>query len=287
MKVLVIGRNGQVAQALAERAPHFGVAVDARGRPEVDLVDTKRLAATLDEAAPDLVVNAAAYTAVDKAESEEDAAYALNAEGPGGLAGLCAGRGLPLIHLSTDYVFDGTLDRPYVEDDPVSPQSAYGRTKLAGERLIAQSGADALILRTAWVYSPFGGNFVKTMLRVGAERPALNVVADQFGNPTSALDIADGILALAKRREHWGKGVRTYHMVGSGETSWHGFAEGIFALAPFSPEVHAIPTSEYPTPAKRPANSRLNCTRLAEEHQITLPDWRESLPAVVTRILSA
>ncbi len=286
MKALVIGRTGQVAQALAERAAHAGVEVDARGRPDVDLADAASLAAAFDDAAPDIVFNAAAYTAVDAAETDEAAALALNATGPGALAALCAERGVPLIHLSTDYVFDGTGDRPYREDDRVAPQSAYGRTKLAGEETIAASGADALILRTAWVYSPFGTNFVKTMLRVGAERDRLRVVADQFGNPTSALDIADGMLALANRRDHWGKGTRIYHMVGAEETSWHGFAEGIFALAPFSPEVEGIPTSEYPTPAKRPANSRLDGSALAADHGITLPGWRESLPPVVRRILA-
>ncbi|WMS41035.1 dTDP-4-dehydrorhamnose reductase [Acuticoccus sp. MNP-M23] len=287
MKALVIGRNGQVAQALVERAAGTGIAVDARGRPDVDLADPATLAPALDDARPDIVINAAAYTAVDAAESDEAAAHALNAAGPGALAALCAERGLPLIHLSTDYVFDGKSDRPYREDDPVGPQGAYGRTKLAGEELVAASGARALILRTAWVYSPFGGNFVKTMLRVGKERDALRVVADQFGNPTSALDIADGVLALAKRADQWGDGAQIYHMVGAGETSWHGFAEGIFALAPFSPSVEGITTAEYPTPAKRPANSRLETARLAADHNVALPHWRESLPGVVARILAA
>lgn len=284
MRVLVIGRTGQVAQALLERGAAAGVTVDARGRPEVDIADQATLARAIDEAAPDIVVNAAAYTAVDAAEEDEETARRFNAEGPGALATLCAERDLPFVHISTDYVFDGAGDRPYREDDPTAPMGAYGRTKRAGEEAVLASGARALVLRTAWVYSPFGKNFVKTMLRVGAERPHLRVVADQRGNPTSALDIADGILALARRRDAFPRGGRIYHMVGGGEATWHGFAEAIFENAGLSPTVEAITTAEFPTPARRPANSRLDASRLADDFDVRLPAWPESLAAVVARL---
>ena len=287
MRVLVIGQSGQVAQSMLERGPAAGADVVAAGRPDTDLTAEASLAAAVDRHAPDVVVNAAAYTAVDAAEDDEAAAHALNATGPGMLATLCAARDLPLVHISTDYVFDGQLPRPYREDDPTAPQSAYGRTKLAGEEAVLGSGARALVLRTAWVYSPFGKNFVKTMLRVGAERDQLKVVSDQRGNPTSALDIADAILRLSAARQTWPAGGRVVHLTAGGEASWHEFAEAIFAEAGLSPEVLAIPTSDYPTPAQRPANSRLDGSRLAEEFGIRLPDWRDSLPGVVARLRAA
>lgn len=288
MQVLVIGRSGQVAQALLERgAAMDGVTVVARGRPDIDIADPASLARAIEDVAPDVVVNAAAYTAVDAAEDDEATAHSFNAEGPGALATLCAQRKLPFIHISTDYVFDGTLDRPYREDDPTGPMGAYGRTKLAGEEAVLASGANALILRTAWVYSPFGKNFVKTMLRVGAERDELKVVADQRGNPTSALDIADAILALAARRESWPAGAHVYHMAGGGEATWHAFAEAIFAEAGLSPKVLAITTADFPTPARRPANSRLDGTRLANDLGVRLPDWQPSLATVVARLKAA
>lgn len=288
MHILVAGSSGQVATALRERAPlHGGGArVTALGRPDLDLADDASIAAALTRTAPDAVVNAAAYTAVDAAETDEAAAFALNAEGPGTLARLCAERGLPFVHLSTDYVFDGTLDRPYREDDPTGPRSAYGRSKLAGELAVLAAGGRAVVARTAWVYAPFGRNFVATMLRVGAERDTLRVVADQRGNPTSALDIADAILGLLDRRESWCDGPELLHLAGTGETTWHGFAEGIFAASPYRPRVEAITTADYPTPAARPANSRLDCARLRDRYGIALPDWRRSLPDVVGRLLA-
>lgn len=287
MRVLVIGQSGQVAQSLLERGPAAGAVVVACGRPDTDLTSEASLSRAIADNAPDVVVNAAAYTAVDAAEDDEAAALALNATGPKMLAQLCAARGLPLVHISTDYVFDGRLTRPYREDDPTGPRSAYGRTKLAGENAVLASGARTIVARTAWVYSPFGKNFVKTMLRVGAERDQLKVVADQRGNPTSALDIADAILKLCSAREAWPAGGTVVHLTASGEASWHEFAEAIFAAAGLSPQVLAIATHEYPTPAQRPANSRLDGARLEETFGIRLPDWRDSLPAVVARIRSA
>lgn len=286
MRVLVIGRSGQVAQSLLERGAEAGVSVEAIGRPDADLARPETLENALARTEADMIINAAAYTAVDAAETDEDAAHALNAQGPGALARLCAVRKVPLIHISTDYVFDGTADRPYREDDPIAPRSAYGRTKADGEKAVADSGADALIVRTAWVYSPFGKNFVRTMLRVGAERDTLSVVADQRGNPTSALDIADALLGLAAARASWPTGAHIVHLSGTGDATWHAFAEAIFEAADLSPTVNAISTSDYPTPAARPANSRLDNTRLREEFGISLPHWRESLPPIVARLLA-
>ena len=282
MKILVIGRSGQVARALAERG---GAAeIHTAGRPEVDLTAPGTIARALDAAAPDVVVNAAAYTAVDAAESDEAAARALNAEGPGRLAERCAADGVPLIHISTDYVFDGTLDRPYREDDPIAPKSVYGRTKAEGEAAVRAAGGRHLIARTAWVYSPFGKNFVKTMLRLGAERDTLPVVDDQRGNPTSAADIADALLGLVDQAAAWPEGGEIVHVAGTGETTWRDFAEAITATLPHPPVVKGIATADYPTPARRPANSRLDTTRLKTRYGIELPRWEDSLKVVLARL---
>lgn len=290
MPILVVGRSGQVARALLERGNRErgeggerGEEIVALGRPELDLTDADSIARALDKTAPDLVVNAAAYTAVDAAESDEDTAFALNAAGPGELARRCAAAGVPLIHISTDYVFDGTLARPYREDDPVAPTSAYGRTKAAGERAVQEAGGRSLIARTAWVYSPFGKNFVKTMLRVGATRDTLTVVDDQHGNPTSAHDIADTLLALGRRHADWPDG-EIVHVAGTGDTTWCGFATAIVATLPNPPTVTPITTAEYPTPARRPANSRLDGTRLASRYGLALPHWQDALPPVLERL---
>ncbi len=230
--------------------------------------------------APDLVVNAAAYTAVDKAERERDIAFRINADAIEGLAKACAARGIPLVHYSTDYVFDGQGDRPYLPDDATSPLGVYGESKLAGEEAIRASGARHLILRTAWVYGLHGHNFLRTMLRVGSERDELRVVSDQIGSPTPAWLIAD---VTANILEHGiGEG-GTHHLVSAGQTSWHGFAEAIFDEAVATgelarkPIVHPIPTCEYPTPAKRPAWSVLDTGSLRQAHGVALPDWREAL----------
>ena len=283
--ILVIGRTGQVAQALIERAGTRPLV--ALGRPDVDLAVPATLAKAIAAIEPRLVINAAAYTAVDAAETDEGEAHLLNAEGPGALARLCAAQDIPLIHISTDYVFDGTLDRPYREDDPVAPVSAYGRTKAAGEAAVVAAGSRALIVRTAWVYAPFGKNFLRTMLRVGAERDTVRVVADQHGTPTSALDIADALITLAETADRWPDRPDIVHMTGDGEATWHDFASAIFDASPFSPTVEPITTADYPTPARRPANSRLDNARLAERYGITLPKWRESTVRDVARALQA
>lgn len=287
MKILVTGRDGQVAQSLAER--QGGHELVFAGRPNLDLADPASIERTVAAVNPALVISAAAYTAVDKAEDQPELAMAVNGEGPGVLARAAAKIGAPVIHLSTDYVFDGALDRPWREDDPVAPLGVYGATKLAGEQAVAASGAAYAILRTAWVYSPFGANFVKTMLRLAETRDALNVVEDQFGCPTSALDIAEGIMAVVAGLQN-GRGANAvYHLAGTGETHWADFARAIFAESAKrdgpSAEVTGIPSSGYPTRATRPANSRLDCTRLAETFGYRAPHWAESLGVVMDRLL--
>lgn len=293
MRLLVTGTQGQVARALIERAAAEGVAIETLGRPAYDLLEPSGIAEGIAAASAEVVVNAAAYTAVDKAESEPDIAMRINRDAAGAIAQAAAKRGLPVIQLSTDYVFDGTLDRPYREDDTVGPVSVYGAAKLAGERAVAAANPAHVILRTAWVYSPFGANFVKTMLRLGETRAAVNVVADQWGSPTSALDIADAILEIARRLRAAPRDPSLYgvfHLVGSGEATWAEFAKAIFAEAERwgrSPVgVAPIATSDYPTRARRPANSRLDTARLQEVYGIRLPDWRASLAPCVARLLA-
>jgi dTDP-4-dehydrorhamnose reductase len=237
---------------------------------------------------PDMVINAAAYTAVDRAESEPDAAWAANCTGPARLAAACREAAIPLIHISTDYVFDGSKAGTYREDDPVNPLGVYGRSKEAGDRAIREALAEHVILRTAWVYSAHGHNFVKTMLRLAGERPVLRVVADQTGSPTSAADIAAAIAGVVRRLAAGGAQWGTYHFVGAGAVTWHGFAEAIFGLAaPWRgppPRVEAITTADYPTPARRPANSVLDCRYIGEAFGITPRPWREALADVIREL---
>lgn len=290
MRILVTGRNGQVAQSLAERADPAYELIFA-DRPGFDLADPASIERSVAEIRPDIVFSAAAYTAVDKAESEPELAMAVNGEGPGVLARAAAGVGAAVVHLSTDYVFDGAADHPYRESDPVGPVGVYGRTKLAGERAIAASGARHAILRTSWVYSPFGNNFVKTMLRLAADRDELTVVEDQRGCPTSALDIADAMLRVAEiwRRDSEKCVDAIYHLAGSGDTNWADFARATLAISAArggpTAAVRGIPTSAYPTPARRPANSRLDSSRFARVFGYRAPDWRTSLEPVVARLL--
>ena len=294
MRLLVTGTQGQVVTALRERGPALGADIVALGRPDLDLADPDGVARALDSVACDAIVNAAAYTAVDKAESEEDLATRINGAGAGAVAAVAARRALPLIHLSTDYVFDGAGDRPYREDDPVGPVGAYGRSKLAGEKAVLIADPRATILRTAWVYAPFGANFVRTMLRLGETRAEVSVVADQLGAPTSALDIADAVVAVVRRRLDAPNDAAlsgVFRLTGSGEATWADFAEEIFAEATRhgrSPvAVRRISTVEYPTPAKRPANSRLALDKLARVYGVRPPDWRVSIRACVARLLTS
>lgn len=289
MRILVTGHDGQVAQSLGERAQ--GHELIFTTYPEFDLSKPETIEAAVAKIQPELIVSAAAYTAVDKSESEPELAMAINGDGPGVLARAGAKIGAPIIHLSTDYVFDGSLDRPWREDDPTGPLGVYGATKLAGEQAVQASGAAHAVLRLAWVYSPFGNNFVKTMLRLAETRDTLNVVEDQRGCPSSALDIATAILTVVERWQKDGASSGLYHFTGSGETSWADFARAIFAESARhggpTAEVTGIPTSAYPTPAKRPANSRLDCTRFAETFGYRAPAWQDSLAVVVARLFSA
>jgi dTDP-4-dehydrorhamnose reductase len=289
VKVLVTGREGQLARGLAETAG-AGVQVVAIGRPELDLADQKSVAAAVARERPDIVVNAAAYTAVDKAETEPALAYAVNALGAEHVAKACAASAIPIIHISTDYVFDGTKSGSYLEDDPTAPINVYGRSKLEGEQRVAEACERHLILRTAWVHSPWGVNFVKTMLRLAATTPTIGVVNDQKGSPTYAPHLAAMVLAIAARVSADPAGVRwgVYHAVGGGETTWFGLAREIFRHATEqglpAAEVTAIATAAYPTPARRPANSRLNCDRLRLVLGAELPDWRVGAQDCVARI---
>jgi len=294
MRIVVTGREGQVVRSLLERGPIAGHEIIALGRPELDLAgDAAAIVDAVEAARPDVIVSAAAYTAVDKAESDADAAFAVNADGPGAVAKAARKLGVPLIHLSTDYVFDGSKTAPYVEDDLPAPTGVYGASKLAGEEVVLATHADVAILRTAWVYSPFGANFVKTMLRLAADRDEVGVVSDQRGNPTSALDIADGVLAVAANLitndDQALRGI--FHMTASHEATWAEFAEEIFAASATvggpTAKVRHIGTVDYPTPAKRPANSCLDSMKLADAHGVRLPDWRKSTAEVVGRLVAA
>jgi dTDP-4-dehydrorhamnose reductase len=291
-RMVVTGREGQVVRSLLERGAlndRFEIVV--LSRPEIDLRNPDGVDVALRLAQPDIIVSAAAYTAVDRAETEEAEAHAINAIAPGRIASVAAGLGIPVIHLSTDYVFDGKKPGPYLETDPVGPSSAYGRTKLAGERAVAEATDNHVILRTAWVYSPFGRNFLKTMLTLAESRDQINVVDDQRGNPTSALDIADGILAVAGNLLDSDapqlRGI--FHMTGSGSASWADFAAEIFAASAKqggpSTAVGRIPSSAYPTPARRPANSQLDCGKLERVHGVRLDDWKCAAAETVARLV--
>ncbi len=290
--ILVTGASGQLGDALCRRLTARGTAFTAVQRPAFDFERPETVAACFENARPDLVINAAAYTAVDKAETDQEAAKAGNHTGPLALAKLCEAAGIPFIHVSTDYVFDGNKGAPYLETDPTGPTGIYGATKRDGEEAILATGAKAIILRTAWVYSAHGKNFARTMINAGRKMPVLRVVADQRGTPTAAGDLADAILAIADKIAATGwrpeyRGI--FHATGTGETSWYGFASAIFEEAVKqgykAPEVQPIATADWPTPTRRPPDSRLNGGKLIQIFGISLPDWRETLPGVVADLL--
>ncbi len=289
--VLILGGGGQVGQMLQFIDWPGGVTLHAPARDAVDLTDPAAIARAVAERPYALVVNAAAYTAVDKAEEDVAAAWTLNAVAPAVLAHETAKAGIPLVHLSTDYVFDGSKDAPYTEDDPVAPLGVYGASKEGGEQGVRTSNPQHVILRTAWVYGPDRANFVKTMLRVGKDRAELNVVSDQVGNPTNTGDIARAIRTIAETiwadGAHWG----TYHLAGTGDASWHAFATKIFEIVgprwETLPTVHPIPTSDYPTPATRPANSRLDCAKLERDYGFRARDWGGALAETVNTLLAS
>jgi dTDP-4-dehydrorhamnose reductase len=274
LRILLTGGNGQVGWELRKTLAPLGE-IAAPGRAVLDLRDAKRIRETLRDTNPDVIVNAAAYTAVDKAESERDAASAVNAVAPGILAEEAKKSGALLVHYSTDYVFDGEKPAPYVEEDEPNPLNVYGASKLAGERAIAASGCRHLILRTSWVYGPRGSNFMLTMLRLARERPELRVVDDQVGAPTSSLAIARATAQVLRPGAHG-----LYHLAAAGQTSWCGFARAILKRAGIATPVTAIRTADYPTPARRPRNSRLNCARLRADFGLALAPWEEQLAEV-------
>jgi dTDP-4-dehydrorhamnose reductase len=276
LRILLLGRNGQVGWELERLLAPQGE-LTALGHAELDLADVPRLVATVRALQPEAIVNAAAYTAVDKAESERDAAFAVNATAPRVLAEEAKRIGALLVHYSTDYVFDGAKAAPYVEDDPTNPLNVYGASKLAGEKAIRKSGCSHLILRTSWVYGPRGANFMLTMLRLARERPELRVVDDQVGAPTSSAAIARATTAILERANQSPALGGLYHLAAAGETSWCGFAREILAQARLATPVVPIPTEQYPTPARRPRNSRLDCTRLREAFGVTLAPWQAGL----------
>jgi len=282
MRLLVFGKTGQVARELLRRAPG-DARVIALGRDGADLSDPEACAAAVAGAKVDAIINAAAWTAVDRAEAEEAAATVVNGDAPAAMARAAAARGLPFLHLSTDYVFDGAGDTPFTPDHPTAPLNAYGRSKLAGEAGIRACGGPHLILRTSWVVSAHGANFVKTMLRLGRERDVLRVVADQIGGPTPAAAIADALFT-ASRAMVAGASGGTHHFAGAPDTSWAGLARAVMAGAGLSCGVEDILTADYPTPARRPLNSRLDCTGLANAFGIARPDWRTGLSDILKEL---
>jgi dTDP-4-dehydrorhamnose reductase len=290
-RIFVAGGTGQVALSLKEAAAARNIALTTAGRPDFDLTDTKGMHTAITAYKPTAIINAAAYTAVDAAEEDEATATAINADGAGALAAIAEELDVPFLHLSTDYVFDGTKEGAYQETDATGPTGAYGRSKLAGENAVLAANPDAMIFRTAWVFSPFGKNFCKTMLTLAGKLNELGIVGDQFGNPTYAPDIAEALLKVISKIEDNGKQPQqsgVYHLTGTGDTSWHGFAEYIFVQGanyghPL-PTANSITTADYPTPAKRPANSRLDGTKLSQVWGIQTPNWQESTAKCVKRL---
>ena len=288
--ISIIGGNGQLGWELVRQAEVRGLKILALDYPEIDISDLASIDAWFDSNKIDLIINAAAYTAVDRAESEPEAAFAVNREGPAHLADWCRKRGIPLIHVSTDYVFDGTKPGAYIEEDPVAPLGVYGDSKAAGEAGVRARLAKHIIVRTAWLCGVHGHNFVKTMLKLGRERETLRVVSDQYGCPTFAADLAEAILEVVRQVENnestnWG----TYHYCGAGKTTWHGFAEAIFEIAgqyeKFAlKNLLPISTAEYPTPVKRPANSVLDCTKIERHFGIRPRPWQESLAEMIRQL---
>lgn len=289
MRVVVVGKSGQLARCLAESVP-LGVELVCLGRNEADIVAASSAFRAIESHQPDIVINAAAYTAVDDAERDREAAFALNAHAPARLAAFLAARKMPLIHVSTDYVFDGAASQPYVEDDTPMPLNVYGHSKLEGEQAIVRMQPEHIVVRTSWLFSAHGSNFVKTMLRLAGERDRLRIVADQFGCPTSAHDLAKciwsvaGKIGTAPRDVPWG----IYHYVGAGATNWADFAQAIFAspkarLASV-PQIERVPAENYPTPAARPRNSVLSCVKIGQHFNIHPRPWETAIADVFDRM---
>ncbi|WP_306120781.1 MULTISPECIES: dTDP-4-dehydrorhamnose reductase [unclassified Roseitalea] len=283
MRALVFGRTGQVATELQRRCPGDWQ-LTALGRDDADLTDPAACAAIIAGADADVIINAAAYTAVDRAESEPDLAFQVNAAAPGAMAKAAARAGIPFVHLSTDYVFDGTGQTPWKPEEETCPFGVYGQSKRDGEVAVAGAGGPHVILRTAWVFSAHGQNFVKTMRRLAADHDTLRIVGDQVGGPTPAAAIADAVYAIAEHLRRGAPGQGIHHFAGQPDVSWAGFARAIFARTGHSVEVVDIPTTDYPTPAARPLNSRLDCRTLETDFGLARPDWREGLDAVLDEL---
>jgi len=291
MNILITGAHGQVGKELTSIAKQKGFDVIAASRADLDITQAQSVANFITQHAPDIVINAAAHTAVDKAEEEQELAFAINRDGAKNIAAACSRQKIPLLHISTDYVFDGTQSEPYSEKDAVSPLGVYGESKWQGEEAIRHHLNDHIILRVAWVFGAQGNNFVKTMLRLGKDRAELNVVADQFGGPSPAKDIAETLINLAEQLQKdnslvWG----TYHYCGNAKASWYDFATEIFkqgfelGLLDKKVKVNPITTAEYPTAAKRPGNSMLDCSGLKTTFGIEMPDWKEALKQVLIEL---
>lgn len=291
MNVLITGAQGQVGKELSLIATEKGFNVIAAGRTDLDITQLENVENYINKTQPDIVINAAAHTAVDKAEDEQDLAFSINRDGAKNIALICTKHNIPLLHISTDYVFDGTQSDPYQENDDVSPLGVYGTSKWQGEEAIRQNLTQHIILRVAWVFGAQGNNFVKTMLRLGQDRDELNVVADQFGGPSPAKNIAQTLMALVEQYRNnklldWG----TYHYCGSEKTTWYDFAVEIFdqafelGILNKKIKVNPITTAEYPTPAKRPSNSMLDCSKLKNTFGIEMPEWKEALKQVLIEL---
>ena len=292
MKVLITGADGQLGRELFRLGQTADFEIHSLNRQQLDITDEASVQEVCKRISPSIVINAAAYTHVDRAENEPERAFAVNESGAAYLARYCADKRLALIHISTDYVFDGTKGQPYREDDPIAPLGVYGQSKAQGEAAVRRILPHHIILRTSWLYGVYGHNFVKSMLKLATEKTMLRVVSDQLGSPTSAADLATAILTISGKigtneKFDWG----TYHYCGKGITSWHGLAEKIIELAaPYTAlkvrQVTAITTAEWPTPAKRPPYSVLDCTRLKNQFGITPPAWQQSLQNTIARIFS-
>ena len=289
--VLVFGAGGQVGRELTQRPAPPGFTMVGLGHADADIADRGAVARAVRQHRPDVIINAAAYTAVDKAESEPDRAFAVNEAGARHLADAAQEAGAALVHFSTDYVFDGRKATPYAEDDPVAPASVYGRSKEAGERAVRETTPRHVIVRTAWVYAAHGHNFLRTMLRLARERDLVRVVADQHGTPTAASDLAEATFAILAKLQDEDARFGTFHLTNSGRTTWHGFAEAIFAglarRGGRAPRLDAIATADYPTPARRPAMSVLDCAKIERVFGIRLRPWEEALNDTMETLLAA
>ena len=293
MKILLVGSGGQLGWELLNATKECGLDCEGLDMPGFDITDRGAVERTVSQEKHSLIINAAAYTAVDKAESERDEAFAVNAEGPGYLALVCAKRNIPLIHISTDYVFDGNKTSPYIETDTICPIGVYGQSKAAGEKAVREALETHIILRTSWLYSSHGNNFVKTILRLASERAELSVVADQYGCPTYAADLAKAILEVARQINsrgsvQWG----VYHYCGHGVTTWYGFAQQICRLAKKHralqvKRIEAISTEEYPTLARRPLYSALDCSKVKSVFSIQTRPWQDSLAEMLAGLFKS